>query len=425
MISNKILKIPLSGPICGKIKAPTSKSLSNRALIAAALSKGESCLYNFLHSDDTIKMLELWKSLGIKSFFANENLFIRGLNSNIPASKKSLHCGDSGIIARFIPPILSVGNGAYLLEASDQMTRRPMKGMIKSLRSIGANINLLQKKSSFPMQILGKRLSGGEIKISGAKTSQYVSGLLLSAPLYENGLRIIISKSLVSNSYIEMTRYIMKSFGVESFWRSQNCLEVPKGQAYYANNYVISGDASSVAPLFCLAAITSGSIEIEGLNLDSFQSDFGILKILETMGCKINKKQQNIFLKGGNLRAISVDMKNMTDIVPCLAMVALFAKGKTYLNNIGHMKYKESNRIEAICHLLKLVGAKFAADNTSLSIEGLSARHGACLPSFDDHRIAMAGSLLGAKLSGTEIINPNCINKTYPNYFKDFFKVIK
>ena len=221
-----------------------------------------------------------------------------------------------------------------------------------------------------------------------------------------------------------MTQKMMKDFKVNVLWDKENIIEIPKDQVYQAQNLKISADASSATPFFCLTAINSGSISVEGLDLNCKQPDLAIIKILETMGAKVISTGKVVHLTSRALNAISIDMINMTDIVPCLAMTALFAKGKSKLNNIQHIQYKESNRIDSICKLLKLVGARFELQTNSLHIEGGTAKAGAILPSFNDHRIAMAGSLLGSKLKGTEIINPDCVSKTYPNYFNDFLKLL-
>jgi 3-phosphoshikimate 1-carboxyvinyltransferase len=419
------LKIPLSGAIDGDIRIPGSKSLSNRAILIAALASGVSVLEGVLESVDTHFMIEAWKKLGISIGQKENCLEIRGASGSFQKFSDPIYIENAGTAARFLTAVLNLGRGRYILTGNARMQERPIKDLLQALNALGCTAVDINKTGCPPVEIKAQGIRGGKISIPGDKSSQYISAVMLAAPYAKNDTLIKLSENQVSKTYLKMTQKIMQQFGVICDWSDPKVISIPGEQCYQGRHYSIEGDASSASYFLGMAAITQGQITINGISPDSTQGDLGLISILEQMGCEIKWQQNRVTLKGNPLKAIEVDMNSMSDVAPTLAMVALFAKGKTVIRNVGNMRIKECDRIDAVTNELKKLGAKVHQWQDGFSIEGGSWVRGAVLETYDDHRMAMSFSLLGLRIPEIEIVDPVCVAKTFPAYFELFFSLLK
>ncbi|NRA46357.1 MAG: 3-phosphoshikimate 1-carboxyvinyltransferase [Oligoflexales bacterium] len=421
------LAIPLlDRPLAAKIRIPGSKSLTNRALCLAALAKGQSTLEGVLHSNDTKRMIEAWRKLGVDiSEPAQNKLIINGCGGVIPPCTEDLYCENAGTAMRFLTAILCLGKGPYRLTGNNRMYERPIRDLIRPLTDIGCKVLDERGSGCPPLTVAGGGFPGGDIELEGSNSSQYLSAIMITAPYaFKQTTRLTIKGSLVSRTYVDMTIKIMQDFGVEAHWISDNCLEILPKKSYQSQNYQIEGDASSASYFFVGAAISQGKVSIEGLSKNSTQGDLGLVEILEKMGCEVVWGQNSVTLKGKPLKAITVDMNTMSDVALSLAIAALFAEGKTTINNVANMRIKECDRISAICKELKKFGAVVEEWEDGFSVQGSSPLHGAKVDTYDDHRMAMSLALVGLNVPGVVVNEPSCVSKTFPNYFDVLFSAI-
>ncbi|MBU2515456.1 3-phosphoshikimate 1-carboxyvinyltransferase [bacterium] len=419
------IEIPTSKPINGQVRIPGSKSLTNRAILISALARGKSQLKGVLHSDDTKYMIQVWKKLGVKSEEVQDDLLIFGCNGNMSKCEQELYVGNAGTAARFMTAVLPLGKGEYILTGNERMQQRPISDLISSLNSLGVTVVDLNHSGCPPVKILASGLNGGTVTIPGDKSSQYVSALMMAAPYAMQETIINIEGELVSRTYVEMTRHIMRDFSVQCEWLDQQKLKIPPKQEYVGRSYEIEGDASSASYFFGMAAITGGEIRISGIRKNSTQGDLGLLNILQRMGCSINWDDQGVVVKGHSLKAVDVDMNTMSDVAPTLAVIALFADGTTRIRNVGNMRIKECDRITATVTELRKLGATVEEWKDGLSVMGLGKYHGAELETYDDHRMAMSLTLAGLKIPGVIIQNPACVSKTFPRFYDMFLPLIQ
>ena len=425
MSNSESIIIPLSGPVKGTVRIPGSKSLSNRAILIASLAEGQSRLSGVLHSDDTRYMIAVCRLLGIDIKEEDDLLLITGCNGSIAPCELELYIGNAGTAARFLTAMLSLGSGTYMLNGNERMQQRPINDLIDALAQLGVEVIDINATGCPPVKIVGGGLRGGALTIPGDKSSQYVSAVMMAAPYARNETRIQVSGNLVSRDYVEMTRRIMQAFGVECCWISDQSLMIPNQKQYMARSYDIEGDASSASYFFGMAAITGGTLFISGIKPDSSQGDLGLLTILEKMGCKVSWKDRGVEITGGRLQAVDVDMNTMSDVAPTLAVVALFAEGRTVIRNVANMRIKECDRISAtVCELRKL-GADVKEWEDGFSVEGNRSLKGADIETYDDHRMAMSFSLAGLKIPGVRILNPTCVSKTFPRFYELFLPLIQ
>ncbi|MBT4288752.1 MAG: 3-phosphoshikimate 1-carboxyvinyltransferase, partial [Deltaproteobacteria bacterium] len=294
--------------------------------------------------------------------------------------------------------------------------------LIQALNQLGANVIDLNRTSCPPVKITANGLSGGYVEIPGEKSSQYISAIMLTAPYAESDVTIKIEGKLVSKTYVNMTKQIMADFGVTVEWTGEKEIRIKSGQRYQAQKYQIEPDASSASYFWGLAAITQGKVEISGFDQHSTQGDIGLVDILEKMGCHVFRSAEMISITGcEDLKGITVDMNTMSDVAPTLAVIALFAEGKTFIKNVSNMRIKECDRITAVCTELKKLGAEVKEFEDGLEISGKGQYHGTAIETYDDHRMAMAFSLAGLKIPEVRILNPKCVSKTFPGYFDLLF----
>lgn len=422
---------PVSGPVTASIRPPGSKSITNRALICAALANGTSKLTGVLDSDDTRVMLESLRRLGFSVSHdpVNATATITGAGGRIPHDSAQLEIGNSGTSVRFLTAMLGIAGGDYRIDGVERMRQRPIGPLVETLNRWGASVCAVSPGQCPPVEIArpdsNRRRSS--MAVAGNLSSQYLSGLLMAAPQWQDDLKISIKGRLVSLPYIAMTTSVMKSFGVDVATDEQDGVPVSftivGSQRYAATEYAIEPDASAASYFFAIPAIVGGSATVQGLSKDSLQGDVDFVRCLESMGCEVEFAADSITVSGKATRGIDVDMGNVSDTVQTLAAVALFVDGSTTIRNVAHNRVKETDRITDLVTELRKLGVR--VDERE---DGLTIHPGAMQPTrfatYDDHRMAMSLALIGLRQPGIEIENPGCVAKTYPNYFADLERFV-
>ncbi len=406
------------------VKVPGSKSYTNRALITALLSNGESVIKNALLSEDTRVMISCLSEIGVpvNEILEENTLVVRGCAGKIPVKTAKLFAGNAGTVVRFLTAALTLGNGQYEIDGIERMRQRPMQQLIDALNQLGADVASKEGTGCPPVLINANGLNGGTVKVPGNISSQYISAILLSSSYANNDVRITVIDDLASKNYIDMTIDVMNKFGVAVERDSYKEFCVKAGQNYRGCEYMVEPDASGASYFLAAAAITGGKIRVDGLGECSLQGDATFVDILEKMGCKIRKTQGWLEVEGGELVGIDVDMNDTPDVVQTLAPVAAFAEGKTRIRNVRNLRYKETDRIAAIVNELKKVGVEAKEYEDGLEIYP-SPPHAAQISTYNDHRMAMSFALLGLRTKGIRIENPECVDKTFPDFFERLEKL--
>lgn len=421
------IEIPVvAGAVKGTIQPPGSKSLTNRALPIAAMAQGTSVLEGVLASDDTRVMVESLSRLGvaIEHDFNARRMTVHGqaLRSLNPTAE--LFIGNSGTTIRFLTAMLGFAGGKYRIDGVQRMRERPIGPLVVALNSLGATVDAESPNLCPPVRIRSDRLSGGRVSICGNVSSQYLSGLMMAAPLATNGVTIEIEGPLISRPYVEMTQAVMSHFGVQC--RSNhdfNRFEIAAGQAYAAQNYQVEPDATAASYFWGAAAICGGTATVKGLNQNSLQGDVQFVKCLQQMGCDVSFQKNSITVSGPARHGIDVDMSDVSDTVQTLAAVALFVSGTTTIRNVAHNRVKETDRIGNLAIELRKLGARVEEQPDGMTICPGQLR-AADIDTYDDHRMAMSLALVGLQQPGVRIHDPDCVSKTYPNFFDDLKKFV-
>ncbi len=424
MINADTLEIRPTGPLRTTIRPPGSKSITNRALVCAALAYGDSYLTNVLGSDDTHVMIAALRLLGIEIAYwpSDGTINVCGCGGRLPANEADLYVdvpvANSGTTVRFLTAMLALGRGTYRLDGTPRMRQRPIGDLLDALRQLGADVVSEPGTGCPPVVVRASGLSGGRASVAGNISSQFLSGLLMAAPYANNNVELVVLGDLVSQPYVEMTLSVMASFGVRVLRGDLHRFEIPVPQCYQAQRYAIEPDASAASYFFAAAAITQGEVTVEGLSRSSLQGDVAFCDCLKQMGCGIRDGHDRITVVGRPLTGIDVDMNAISDTVQTLAAVALFAEGPTTIRNVAHIRHKETDRIHALAVELRKLGAQVEerADGLTITPRPL---HGAEIDTYDDHRMAMSLALVGLAVPGVVIRDPGCTAKTYPQFFRD------
>lgn len=409
----------LQKPVIGSIRPPGSKSLTNRALIVAALARGTSTLTGVLDSRDTQVMIDSLRKLGLVVDQSIDDCTVRltGCSGRPPAANSDLWLENSGTSIRFLTALCALGHGQFRLDGNARMRERPIGDLVDSLRQFGIVVECELGNECPPVIVTGSGLQGGISTINANVSSQFLSAVLMAAPCANKPVEIRLAGEMVSEPYVEMTLAVMSRFGV-SVDRSQSGVFRIAPQSYNATDYDIEPDASAASYFFALAAISGGTITVEGLHANALQGDIHFVDALEQMGCHVTFGQQSVTVAGGQLHGIDIDMNAISDTAQTLACVAPFAKGPTRIRNVAHMRLKETDRVAAVVTELKKLGLNVEEHQDGMTIwPGLL--HGGTVATYDDHRMAMSFALLGLKVPGVIISDPDCTSKTYPNYFDD------
>jgi 3-phosphoshikimate 1-carboxyvinyltransferase len=419
MASADRIEIHPCGPVRATIRPPGSKSITNRALVCAALARGESLLQGALESEDTQVMVEALRQLGIRidENWQQQELRVQGCDGQLPAAHADLYVANSGTTVRFLAATVALGQGVYRLDGTPRMRERPIADLLQALAQLGVDAVSEQKSGCPPVVIRASGLTGGQATVRGDVSSQFLSGLLLASPYARQSVELIVEGELVSQPYIRMTLAVMESFGVRVDAHELRRFVVPRG-GYKGRQYAIEPDASAASYFFAAAAITGGEVTVEGLSRERLQGDVAFVDCLARMGCQVKDAPNGITVIGGPLAGIDVDMNAISDTVQTLAAVALFAAGPTTVHGVAHIRHKETDRIAALAAELRKLGAEVQEFPDGLRINPRPLRP-AEIATYHDHRMAMSMALVGLRSPGVVILDPDCTAKTYPKFFED------
>ncbi len=423
VLDNKtIYRVPTQkGAISGTVKVPGSKSITNRALLIAALSSGTSSLEGVLFSDDSRHFLSSLISLGFDVAIneATKCVAVVGHGGRIPNKKATINVGSAGTAARFLTAMLALSDGEYIIQCSEQMKKRPMKPLFDALLSIGAYFEYLEKEDYLPVRVIGNKGICKTVSMDITKSTQFLSALLMVAPMTSNGVTIDITSNKTDGAYIRITRHMMQQFGVNTTFDGTR-YQIPADSSYDVGNYFIEPDMSAACYFYGIAAMTGGTMVVEGVRKDLIQGDIKFLEVLHQLGCSINECDQGIQVIGPKesiYEGIEVDMNDFSDQTMTLATLAAFATTPTHIKNVAHIRLQECDRMQATVDELTKTGIDVKADGENITITP-GPIHGASIHTYDDHRMAMAFSLLGLKTEGIIIEDPGCCKKTFENYFE-------
>jgi len=407
------------GKIQGLLHAPPSKSVSHRLLILGALTGRPSQIHNVLFSEDILITLNALRKIGFQWERQENTIFFSGKREQ-PTGVATIDLGNSGTSARLLTAIAAGFPGEYLFRGSPRMLERPMSPLIDALINLG--VSLEHHDGYLPLKIKGTRITGGKVTVDTSQSSQFLSALMMLAPLTRDGLEISRTGSVVSESYIQLTREMLKSAGIQIQQKDDQVI-IPGDQKYQLTKAKVEGDYSSASYFAVGAAISSGAVCIENLLRNSVQGDRAILDILKKAGAKVFWRDEQVCIEAKNLKGIDINMNSQPDLVPTLAVMSLFGKGESRLRAIEHLRFKETDRLKAIMdNILKLNG-KISLEENDLIIEP-APLSGTTLPTFNDHRIAMSFALAGLRIPGIKIENPGCVNKSFPEFW-DYFESLK
>ena len=416
-MTNSILIQPVRGPVHGSIRPPGSKSLTNRALIVAALADGDSSLTGVLDSRDTQVMIDSLRRLGIPVEHREGGVLqVKGCGGRIPATTAELWLENSGTSIRFLTAVCALGHGRFRLDGNTRMRERPIGDLLAALRGFGIPAQSELDTDCPPVIVQASGLTGGTTTINAQISSQFLSAMLMAAPCAESSIEIRLAGPMVSEPYIDMTLGVMSQFGV-AVNRSEGFFQI-QPKPYRGRTYDIEPDASAASYFFAVAAVTGGEVTVEGLNADALQGDIHFVEALQRMGCIVTWKDRSVTVRGGALTGIDIDMNAISDTAQTLACVAAFANGPSRIRNVAHMRHKETDRVTAVVTELSRLGLEVEEHPDGMTIYPGSL-HGGTVATYDDHRMAMSFSLLGLRVPGIVIADPGCTAKTYPRYFED------
>jgi 3-phosphoshikimate 1-carboxyvinyltransferase len=410
---------PIVRPIDGDVRPPGSKSLTNRALITAALSDGESTLTSVLDSEDTRVMLDSLQRLGFRREFdaTGDTVRIHGESGKIPASTAELWLENSGTSMRFLAAACALGEGRFRLDGVPRMRQRPIGELTSGLQQLGCRAECEANNGCPPVIVHAAGIPGGLCRLDAGVSSQFISGLLLAAPCAKSTVTMELLGDVVSAPYIDMTVQVMRAFGVEVQRPSERQLVI-EPQAYRARTYAIEPDASAASYFLAAAAVTGGRVTVHGLGTGSTQGDVRFAKVLEQMGCELRCDRERITIIGRPLQGVDVDMNDISDTAQTLAAVAPFARGPTRIRNVAHMRHKETDRVAAVVAELRKLGQIVDEHDDGMTITPAPIRPDV-VSTYNDHRMAMSFALIGLRTPGIRIADPGCTGKTYPRYFDD------
>ncbi len=410
----------------GAINLPGSKSVSNRALLLAALACGKTVLTNLLDSDDVRHMLNALSALGINYTLSADRTRcdITGNGGPLRASGAlELFLGNAGTAMRPLAAALCLGQNEIVLTGEPRMKERPIGHLVDSLRQGGANIDYLEQENYPPLRLRGGFI-GGDIEVDGSVSSQFLTALLMTTPLAPEDTIIRVKGELVSKPYIDITLNLMKTFGVEITNHHYQQFVVKGGQQYHSpGRYLVEGDASSASYFLAAGAIKGGTVKVTGIGRKSMQGDIRFADVLEKMGATITWGDDFIACTRGELHAIDMDMNHIPDAAMTIATTALFAKGTTTLRNIYNWRVKETDRLFAMATELRKVGAEVEEGHDYIRITPPAKLQHADIGTYNDHRMAMCFSLVALSDTPVTILDPKCTAKTFPDYFEQLARM--
>ncbi len=426
-LKKSVFEVSVLDSVDAVVNAPPSKAYTLRGLFVSALAEGQSVIKNALRGDDQKVAARVLSEFGARISFRSGNYLVEGTNGFLSAPSGEVFTGDSGVTTRFIIPVASIAEGTSIIIGSEQMNRRPVEPLVSALNKIGGSVVCLDGVG-LPVEVHGKGvfgLRGGSVSLSGSISSQFFSALLVSAPYTQRGVLISVDGGLKSKPYIDNTINCMRFFGVPVVNRGYKEFFVRGNSKYVGRDFVVEGDYSSASYFFAAAAIVGGRVRVNNLNPNSLQADKFFLNCLSKMGCSVRFGSDFVEVsraKNKRLVGISVNLSDCPDVVPTLAVVSAFAEGKTVISGVEHLALKESNRINSIVSNLKRCGVVAVSGFDRIEVVGGNPV-GCEIEVFNDHRIAMAFSVMGLRVPGIVIKDPWVVSKSYPNFFEDFKKL--
>ena len=419
--------LPKVNSVEGEINLPGSKSLSNRALLLAALAPGQTTLLNLLRSEDTQRMVEALTQLDV-SLTMNDDwsrCVVSGHDGLFQApNEHKFFLGNAGTAIRPLTSILAMMQGNFIVDGDQYMRERPINHLVEALKQLGASIEYLGEENCPPLRVIGGSIRGGKVEIKGDISSQYLTSLLLALPLAPKDSEVSVIGEQVSKPYLDLTLDIMSKFGVNARHENHQYFTIPGGQSYQSpGTYLIEGDASSASYFLAAAAIAGGTVRVNGIGSNSVQGDIEFLDAIEAMGAVVSRQSDSVEVSGGALKGIDMDLNHIPDAAMTIAAMALFAEGTTIIRNIYNWRVKETDRMFAMATELRKLGATVEAGHDYIVIEPPEKIQSASIDTYGDHRIAMCFSL--ASLSDAEITinNPEVTAKTFPDYFDVFASI--
>lgn len=411
-----------------QITVPGSKSLTQRALIAAALAEGSSTLLGPLTSEDTEYTSAALRAMGVEvDVSCAQEWQVHGKGGRIATPVAPIFLGNNGTATRFLTSVVALGAGDFTITGGPRMAERPIQPLMDALKGWGVEISSVANTGCPPLAIQAKGLQGGRTLLPEGKSSQYLSSLLLVAPYAARAATLDVSGEVLSKPYVTMTMAVMEAFGVKVHANEElNHFVVPQG-LYRGRRYQIEGDASSASYFWAAAAVTGGRVTVSNVPNPSLQGDAVLVSMLEQMGCRVEKADAGITVTGPpQLKAIEVDMANCPDVAPTLAIVAAFAAGTTVIKNIAHLRIKECDRLHVMATELAKIGVKTKELPDALIVEGDPGRTkltGAVIDTHDDHRIAMCFAVAGLVVPGISIADEGCVAKSFPDFWQTFARL--
>jgi 3-phosphoshikimate 1-carboxyvinyltransferase len=411
--------VPITGPLDARVSIPGSKSITNRAMILAAMAQGRSVLDSVLLSDDTRYMSDALRVLGfiVEVDEDAHRITVGGRGGVIPAHGGEIFVGGAGTVMRFLVAMVTLGEGRFRIDGNQRMRQRPIGPQLDAMQRLGASVYSERDNNCPPVIVDASRarFEGGETSIDARVSSQFVSAMLMPAPIWKAGLKLRVIGD-AARPFIDMTLRLMEAWGTNNSVEGDQIV-VPGAQWYRAQRFAVEPDASSATYFAAAAALIGGAVKIEGLSSNSVQGDLGFLGVLQRMGARVSWHRDYVEVVGtGQLAGVDVAMNAMPDMVPTLAAIAPFASSPTKIRNVAFIRHHESDRIRVLATELRRIGADVSETEDGLEIRPSTMRP-APIETYDDHRIAMSFAVLGLKLPGTKIKNPGCVAKTFPDFF--------
>lgn len=413
------------GPVIADVHVPPSKSITNRALICAALAEGTSEVIGIAPGDDTTAMIDCLARLGCGFGMRVQDSLrvadVEGTGGDLMPGPLELHAGLAGTTSRFITALAALGSGPYTIDGDPPLRERPMGPLHDSLAAIGATVEPGERRGQLPVTVSGPLRRADAIVMPGDVSSQYITAMMLIAPYVPGGLKLWLSTGLVSRPYLEITRTVMAAFGVSDVEIHDRHVSVGRGE-YFPSEFRVEPDASSASYPLAAAAMVGGAVSVHGLGSSSTQGDARFVEVLESMGCLTTVGSSDTVVmrrRDMPLRGIDIDMSDISDLVPTMAVLATQAVTPTRITGVGFIRAKESDRLGDLAHELLKTGAEVSVEEDGLLIQPTDLLKGARLETHHDHRLAMAFGLLGLVVDGVEVADPDVVSKSWPSFWEE------
>ncbi len=406
-----------------RVRIPGSKSITHRAIIAAGLAEGRSVLKDFLECEDTLYTINALREIGVEISINGTELEIKGRRGHFhhDSIRKEIYLGNSGTSFRLLLSVVALCRGELFMTGTKRMQKRPVGPLVEALNRLGVDASCVEKDGCPPVHIKANGIRGGRVSVQGNQSSQFLSSLLLSGPYADTEIEVEVTGESVSKPYVDMTLHVMNQFGIRVERDHYNRFKIPSGQKYTGREFTVQGDASSASYFWAAAAVTGGTIATHNIHPHTTrQGDIRFLEILESIGCAIEKGSDRVTVHGGDLTGIEVDMGDLPDMVPTLAAVALFAKGRTIIRNVAHLRHKESDRLRALALEWGRIGGRIKELPDGLVIHGEAPLSGTIVTPHNDHRLAMSLAVVALRVPNLQIKGKDCVKKSFPTFWNSW-----